>query len=229
MIVKKHKATLVDISEPIKGIYTLTFLSERGKFKFEPGQFLHLALDTEYDGIGQWPESRCFSMQTAPNKNDIQITYAVKGAFTQRMKNLLKKDSKVWLKLPYGDLFSQPHQKDKTVFISGGTGITPFLSLFTDDSFSAYRNPILYAGFRNEEFNVYTEAIEKACHMNSTFKIKKVYEDKEGILNIPYIFNENGVDASYFISGPPIMIKKFKLFLIENGVPESNILTDDWE
>lgn len=229
MIVKKYKTTLVNISEPIEGIYTLTFLFERGKFKFEPGQFLHLALDTEYDGIGQWPESRCFSMQNAPNENNIQITYAVKGAFTQQMKNLLKKNSEVWLKLPYGDLFSQPHQKDKTVFISGGTGITPFLSLFTDDSFSEYKNPILYAGFRSEKFNVYNKALEKASDLNPTLNIKKVYEDKEGVLNIHAIFNENGTNVSYFISGPPAMIKNFKLFLIENGVPEPNILTDDWE
>ena len=82
-----------------------------GRYKYYPGQFLHLAIDHEYDGSGQWPESRCFSMQSNPDEKTIKITYAVKGRFTKQMEEKLKIGSEVWLKLPYGDLFTQPHKK----------------------------------------------------------------------------------------------------------------------
>jgi NAD(P)H-flavin reductase len=36
-------------------------------------------------------------------------------------------------------------------------------------------------------------------------------------------------DASFFISGPPAMIKSFKKYLIANGIPVNQVLTDDWE
>jgi len=55
------------------------------------------------------------------------------------------------------------------------------------------------------------------------------YQDTQGIIDIKSIFNENGIDNNYFISGPPIMIKSFKKVLIDNGVPAQNVLTDDWE
>ena len=81
MLVKKYRSKLIN-SNPFEGIYTLEFESLNGKYKYYPGQFLHLALDQDYDGSGQWPESRCFSMQSNPDQKTIKITYAVKGRFT---------------------------------------------------------------------------------------------------------------------------------------------------
>jgi len=229
MIVKKYKATVEKIENVIEGVYTVTFSSNGRKFQYSPGQFLHIAIDSEYDGIGQWPDSRCFSMQTSPDEDNIKITFAVKGDFTKRMKEVLKQGVEVWLKLPYGDLFTRSHDKNHTVFISGGTGITPFLSLFTDSSFADYQNPVLYTGYRNKNFNIYKKELAKACMINSGFKINNVYEDEAGMLNIEKIYIENENTRSYFISGPPVMIKTFKNFLLESGVQADNILTDDWE
>lgn len=229
MIVKKYKATVASIVNEIEGVYTLGFVLETGKFKFLPGQFLHIAIDENYDGSGQWPESRCFSLQTSPSERMAKITYAVKGEFTKKMEEYLKIGSEVWLKLPYGELFEQEHNLKHTVFISGGTGITPFLSLFTDSSFIQYECPILYAGYKNASFNFYHRELEVAKQINANFKINPVYQDLEGVLNIDSIFQQNLKDASYFISGPPVMIKLFKSKLLEKGVSESNILTDDWE
>jgi len=231
MLVKKYKVKVSSIVNPLEGIYTLEFESMNGKFKYSPGQFLHLSLDTDYDGSGQWPESRCFSMQTNPEHKSIKITYAVKGPFTKEMSNTLKAGSELWLKLPYGELFTQEHQKNKTVFIAGGTGITPYLSLFTHYTFSVYSNPRIYLGFRSQDFNIYNDELRKACVINSAGEkmLHLVYQDSDGILNIDHIYNENGPDATYFISGPPVMISTFKKRLFTLGVMEQNIKTDDWE
>ena len=55
------------------------------------------------------------------------------------------------------------------------------------------------------------------------------YENKDGVIDIVKIHEQNGNDSNYFISGPPVMIKIFKNKLIERGVPSKNVLTDDWE
>jgi len=229
MIVKKYKARVRAIESNLKGVYTLTFFAIERKFRYSPGQFLHIAIDAEYDGSGQWPESRCFSMQTSPKEEYLRITYAVKGDFTKKMEKELKVGSEVWLKMPYGELFELGHDTNNTVFISGGTGITPYLSLFTDSSFANYKNPVLYAGYRNRDFNIYKEDLGKALTINSEFKVHNVYEDKDGTLNIDKIYKENGNTSSYFISGPPLMIKLFKQSLLTFGVSETKIFTDEWE
>jgi len=229
MIIKKYKARIEAIESVIEGVYTLTFSSIGKSFRYSPGQFLHIAIDAEYDGSGQWPESRCFSMQTSPEEEYLKITYAVKGEFTKKMKKELKVGEEVWLKMPYGELFELGHDINNSVFVSGGTGITPYLSLFTDSSFANYKNPVLYAGYRNKDFNIYREELEKALTINPEFKVINVYEDKEGMLNIDKIYKENGNTPSYFISGPPVMIKLFKQRLLTFGVSEMKIFTDEWE
>lgn len=227
MLAKKYKSTIISIVNPFVGIYTLEFESLGRPYKYLPGQFLHIALDEDYDGIGQWPDSRCFSMQSNPSEETIKITYAVKGVFTKEMEGALKIGTKVWLKLPYGDLFQQDHNKHNTVFIAGGTGITPFLSLFTHESFNEYKNPQIYLGFRTKDHHIYINELENSY--NPYKSVKSFYEDSDGILNIDTIFKDNGTEPNYFISGPPAMIKSFKSTLMKKGVHAGNVLTDDWE
>jgi ferredoxin-NADP reductase len=232
-IIKKYQSRVVSIENKINGIYTLGLTSQGKPYRYSPGQFLHLALKIDYDGTDHWPESRCFSMQSNPKEETIKITYAVKGRFTKQMEQTLKIDSEVWLKLPYGDLFTQPHNKVNTVFIAGGTGITPFLSLFTHESFNNYINPRIYLGFRSNRYNIYQRELNRMkktiSYCNSSQFVKYFYEDIDGQLDITHIFNENGTTSDYFISGPPEMIKSFKIYLIDNSVEEHQIKTDDWE
>lgn len=227
MLQKKYRSEIISNINHLDDIFTLEFKSLNGKYKYAPGQFLHLSLDTEYDGTGQWPESRCFSMQSNPDEETIKITYAVKGKFTKQMEQQLRVGSVVWLKLPYGNLFTQPHDRVNTIFIAGGTGITPFLSLFTHKSFRCYINPKIYLGFRTEECNIYFDEINRVY--NSATFVKYFYENINGIIDIQYILNQNNKESDYFISGPPLMISAFKQALMENDVPAHKILSDDWE
>lgn len=227
MLVKKYKSKIIKINTQLLGINTLEFKSLNGLYKYFPGQFLHLTSDDHYDGIGQWPESRCFSIQSNPDEETIRITYSVKGSFTRQLEQNLKVGCEVWLKLPYGDLFTSLHNKVNTVFIAGGTGITPFLSLFTHKSFAEYTNPKIYLGFRSVKYNIYQRDLDRS--FNSSHLVRSFYEDIDGQLDIRYILLENGITCDYFISGPPKMIQSFKNYLKASGVRDGQIKTDDWE
>ena len=227
-IVKKYQARVVSIYNPVTDLYTIQLESLNGPFKYTPGQFLHLALDP-YDPSYAWPESRCFSMQSSPQDKLIKITFAVKGVFTKRMATEMKVDKLLNIKLPYGDLFTQEHSKENTIFIAGGTGITPFLSLFTDSSFASYSNPVLYAGFRNKDMNLYHAELQKAEEINPELTILMTYQDESGILNKQKILKDNNLRNFYYISGPPAMINSFKTYFIDQNIQENHIITDDWE
>jgi len=227
-IVKKYPSQIVSVIKNTEDTFVLLIKSLSGRFKYLPGQFLHLSLE-EYDPSAEWPESRCFSMQSSPKDELIKLTYSVKGGFTNRMANELHPGSNITLKLPFGDLFTQEHSKSDTIFISGGTGITPFLSLFTDPVFAEYKNPKLYAGFKNNQLNLYENEINLAKEINPSFSYSYRYQDKEGIIDISEIVKSNSINNTYFISGPPLMIKSFKEYLLANGSKENQIKTDDWE
>lgn len=229
MIVKKYYSKVLSITDNKSNVYTIILKSMGFSYKYLPGQFLHLALDEEYDGVGQWPDSRCFSIQSNPNDKYLKITYSVKGRFTNQMKEELKPGRKVWLKLPYGNLFQQTHNIKNALFIAGGTGITPFLSLFTHDSFSLYSNPVLYAGFRNITMNIYREELEISKLINPSIKIITKYENIDGKLDIDEIFKTSKRESSFFISGPKDMVTIFKNKLLKHNVMPKNIFVDEWE
>jgi ferredoxin-NADP reductase len=227
-IVKKYKAEVVSFVNHFDNIFTVELASKSGNFKYLPGQFLHFALD-EYDPSSNWPESRCFSMQSSPNTQNIKITFSTKGLFTQRMANEIYVGKIVDIKLPFGELFQQDHNKENAVFIAGGTGVTPYLSAFTDPSFKQYVNPKLYIGLREKRFNIYQKELDLAKEINPSLDIRIIEQNEKGVLDINSIFNANGVHYTFFISGPQAMISNFKTFLTSKGVLESNIKTDDWE
>ncbi len=227
-IVKKIKADITQNLCRGESVYTLELTPQGRAVKFSPGQFLHLALDP-YDPSQSWPESRCFSIQSSPRESVIRLTYAIKGSFTQRMAQVLKVGNQVDLKLPYGDLFTQAHSKVKAVFIAGGTGITPFLSLFSHSSFVDYVQPYLYYGVRTVEHDYYQHELIGARELNKSFTVKRYVENIEGFVKIETVVEQSNLDSYYFISGPPQMINWSKASLKNIGVSEDHILTDDWE
>jgi ferredoxin-NADP reductase len=227
-IVKKYLSEVVSVSNLVDDIFTIEFRSLAGRFRYLPGQFLHLALD-EYDPSYGWPESRCFSMQSSPSSETIKITFSVKGAFTHRMVGELSVGENVHLKMPYGDIFQRGHSKESTVFIAGGTGITPYLSLFNDPLFAEYEKPVLYFGIRDQKYNLYNKELDLAKRINPFLEIIIVCQNTDGILNIDDIADKSRKESIYIISGPPAMISAFKITLKGRNVPPENIITDDWE
>jgi len=133
------------------------------------------------------------------------------------------------VKLPYGELFSKERDRAHSVFIAGGTGVVPFLSLFADPSFDVYESPSLWLGVREERYHIYDAELQDAQTRNAGFQIHTVCQDREGVLDIAKIFSAHGQDATYFISGPPIMIANFKNYLLSHGLAPEQVCTDDWE
>jgi len=227
-MVKKYPSRVAAVRNPLEGIYIVALESLGRPYAYLPGQFLHLALDP-YNPSAPWPESRCFSIQSAPADGGITLTYAVKGNFTRRMERELAPGKELVLKLPYGELFSKGYALSRCVFIAGGTGVTPFLSLFADPAFASCKDPALWLGVRDERYHIYGPELASARERNPAFVTHIVCQDREGILDIGAIHSAEGQDANYFISGPPDMIRNFKAYLLAKGLPPESVRTDDWE
>lgn len=223
----KFKAIVSNIIPHGDGVYTVDFSLENAIARFKPGQFLHLTLDEFDPSAGFWPESRVFSISSAPGSKEVQILYSVKGSYTDRMSKELVKGKEVWLKLPYGDFIIDKHILDaeKIFMIAGGTGISPFIPFLKNYTSDKYALPLsLYYGIRSEEFYIYKELIESLKEKIEVNVIK-------GMMDINSITDRisSCQNAKCFISGPPVMIKFFKESLISKNFKNENIIIDEWE
>jgi NAD(P)H-flavin reductase len=217
-------------------VYTVELRPERPAPRFRPGQFLHLALD-EYDPSGFWPDSRVFSIASAPAQRDrLRITYSVRGRFTARMEQELAEDGWVWIKMPYGEFIIE--DTSDIVLFAGGTGITAFTA-FLDGLTPAFRHTVVVAyGARSAELLIYRDALTARAALIPALRICYFVERGEpspntavGRLSVAAIWPRIAApgQATYYLSGPPIMLKTLAGDLHNRGIADGAIRIDAWE
>jgi hypothetical protein len=242
----KMLSEVASVMKHDEGVYTVSLAPMRRVPKFVAGQFLHLALD-EYDSQGGfWPESRVFSIASAPMMQNIEIVYSVKGRYTARMKKELATGKQVWLKLPYGEfsIDTMASSGQDIVLVAGGTGISPYLSYLRtilNGSQGTRRVHLIY-GIRNEKHVLCSKDLSSCCSTIKEFTMDLFVENgknkmfsfarqHEGIIRIERILEigKSMIEPLYFLSGPPSMIQTFKNGLTSEGITPNKIMIDNWE
>jgi ferredoxin-NADP reductase len=226
-------------------VYTVTLLPERPAPRFRPGQFLHLALD-EYDPSGFWPDSRVFSIASSPAQRDrLRISYSVQGRFTARMESELAEGKWVWVKLPYGD-FMVDDTCDVVLF-AGGTGITAFTAFLDGLTPDLPHRVYLAYGARNRDLLIYRDMVERRARTiqqlqvfcfverntdtpSATADIRRSPETI-GRLSAAAVWPniQEPLEATYYLSGPPLMLKALTQELRGLGIGADAIRVDAWE
>jgi NAD(P)H-flavin reductase len=244
------KATVTEVVRYGTSVYQVKMRPESRIPRFRAGQFLHLALDDFDPAGGFWPESRVFSIASAPDAECLEIVYSVKGCYTSRMELEIAVGRSIWLKLPYGSfIVSRLAQSDsKVILIAGGTGISPFVPFIHDElgrsGTSVAREIMLHYGVRSADMLLYPALLGLAARTLDGFKWTLWVEDadqptidagvpvirKSGRLDPDVVAREDGGDrAIYFVSGPPAMIEHFRRRLRELAVLDERIRVDEWE
>lgn len=95
--------------------------------KYKPGSFVQLTLG-EVSASEIWPDSRTFSIADY-NFNQLRFLIQKKGYYTAKIIDETKVDDFLTIKYPFGNMFNLKNIDSKNVFLAGGLGITPFLSL----------------------------------------------------------------------------------------------------
>ena len=221
-------------------VYTLWLRPERPAPRFRPGQFLHLALDP-YDPSGFWPESRVFSIASPPAQRDtVRITYAVHGRFTTRMESDLVEGRQVWIKMPYGD-FVIDNRADVVLF-AGGTGITAFTAFLEGLTPDDHQSVTLAYGARTNSLLIYRDVVERCAQRLPSLDVSYFVERDDpliegrvrstpGRVSVEAVWPRLGrpFDASFYISGPPPMLRTIGQDLRARNISPEAIHIDAWE
>lgn len=238
----KTKCTVSSIDAHSDSVFTVKLKPARRLPRFKPGQFLHLALDSYDPTGGYWPESRVFSIASAPFDSEIVIAYAVKGKFTLRMKEEIEVGKDVWIKLPYGHFVVLSAPDEEVVLVAGGTGITPFIPFLLKEINNPSEEKIsLVYGVRRPELLIFGDVITDALANLNGFSLYAFCEDcanavsqfpmKQGRLTMDTILRATAdpTKAVFYLSGPVEMINTFKNGLKDTGINETKIHIDEWE
>ena len=219
------------------GVYTVALKPERRAPRFRAGQFLHLALDP-YDHTGFWPDSRAFSIASSPvDRECIRITYAVHGRFTARMERDLVQGKRVWIKMPFGDFVID--EASELVLFAGGTGITAFTAFLDALPANTAMSVVLAYGARSTELLIYRELVERCAARVPSLDVNYFVEagasavtgGTAGQLSVEAVWPRvrHPLDATYYLSGPPQMLRTISQDLKGRGLGTEAIHIDAWE
>jgi ferredoxin-NADP reductase len=228
-------------------VFSVELAPEAAVPAFKPGQFLHLALD-EYDPSRHWPESRAFSIASAPGDTDrIRILYSATGSYTRRMERELSVGRAVSIKLPYGDFIVDDGHD--AVLLAGGTGISAFMAFLQRLKPGYPRQVLLVYGTRNPELMIFRPAVLELvarvpavsavlCAENAPadfppadFPAAARVRHRIGRIAIADVWPllEEPARRTWYLSGPPQMSAALSAELLERGLPPASIRTDAWE
>lgn len=244
-IVQKIRCQVERILDHGERVYTVVLKPERLVPRFRPGQFLHLALD-QYDPSGFWPESRVFSIASSPRQRDrLRLVYSVRGRFTARMEREIREGRFLWVKMPYGE-FVIDNQTD-VVLVAGGTGITAFTAFLEDLPPDFAKAVHLAYGARSRDLLIFRPRLGELAKTLSRLRVYYFIEKLQdmpageglagssceipGRLSVEAIWHKisGPLKTTFYLSGPPAMVKTISQELIFSGIQKERIKIDAWE
>ncbi len=119
---RKNPYRVTEVRQEAKDIWSLFFEGE--KIAYNPGQFMFIQLLRG----GRLSSPHPFTISSAPTQNKLSITPRELGDFTATIKDTRPGDI-AFIDAPYGVFSFTGYDTGELVFIAGGIGITPFISM----------------------------------------------------------------------------------------------------
>lgn len=190
-------------------------------FDFLPGQATNIAINKS----GWLKEERPFSFTNLPTNNSLEFTiktYPEKKSVTNELLHLKQDDE-----LVLHDVFGAITYKGEGVFIAGGAGVTPFISIFR--SLKAKNdignNMLLFAN--KTKADIILENEFKALLGDAFVNIlsdEQIEGYHYGRITEEFLkANITDFTQQFYVCGPPPMIKEVEEQLMRLGVDKNQI------
>ena len=208
-----------------------------------PGQYISLRL---YLPELHLLQPRQYSISCAPNGKYYRISVKREatgnalpdGMISNRLHDHVQEGDTVELSAPSGAFVLNGATSAQKVFISGGVGQTPLLSMLEDLLQDNKEIPITWIhGCRNEGVHAFKEYVKEFTQSYANMDQHIFYEQLPNNQNNLYVGQVDLIlikeavlktDAEYYICGPAPFITKHYNFLVENGVAKSVIYFEEF-
>jgi len=233
--VKQYKYTVNSITHLNDKVIEIEMTCNRSHgLQYTAGQFVFVSFIQ--NGISK--EKHPFSIVSTPNSisdEDKKIKIAIKtlGDYTNILYDRLTLWADVIIEGPYG-LFSYNTSKlEKQIWIAGGIGINPFISMAKDlyNNNNKFYKIDLYYAVKNKEEAIYIDTLLKLSRELSNFTLIPFYSDDLGFITADYI-KSNTTDLlqrDILLCAPPTMIKSLKRQFQELGVEQSHLHSEEFD
>jgi len=199
---------------------------------FTAGQFVELTV--KHDKPDSRGQKRWFTLSSSPKNEFINITSRMADEKSSSYKIALwklKPGDEVTISDPMGDFVMPKLNQTPLIFVAGGIGITPFMSMLDWIIDSGEERPInLLHGVRTEEEIIFQDNIKKS-KIHTTIAVSEpssAWGGERGRITAEMILglekpNDNTL---IYVSGPEPMVEALEKDLKKAGVKSSQLVLD---
>ncbi|MBI2409714.1 ferric reductase-like transmembrane domain-containing protein [Candidatus Kaiserbacteria bacterium] len=198
------------------------------KMRFSPGQFVFLRFETG----GTLSQSHPFSLTSSPN--DAKLSMGVKklGDFTSLLSDV-KPGTTSRLEGPFGAFSFNKVPGKKQLWLAGGIGITPFVSMVrwikqNMSILNGYEIELWYSVKTREEA-AYAPEIEELARKESRFRFHVHASEERGRLSAHVVAGDKDVsDMEIFLCGPQGFMTALRTQFESLGVRRDRIHSEEF-
>jgi ferredoxin-NADP reductase len=220
---------------------TMAFhLARPGGFAFKAGQSVNVGLvdPPETDAKGN---RRSFSIVTAPFERELVIATRMRDTAFKRVLKTMPAGTRLALRGPAGLFTLDEGDPAPAVFLAGGIGITPFVSILRQAAEDKLpRRLVLFYSNRRPEDAAFLEELTGLQGANSHYKFvgtmtemhksSRPWKGETAFLDRAMIERHAGelAGAVYYTAGPPAMVEAMRTMLEGVGVKKEAVRSDEF-
>ncbi len=233
----KYHVTSADQVTDSTVVLNLEPASVRKPFLFSPGQYAAISFYHK----GRPTPARCFSIASSPTDQDtLRFGMRTKGRFTKSVANL-KPGDVVKVRGPYGGFVLDIAGNDDVVFLAGGIGITPFMSMLSYATHvQASTRIVLFYSCQTQDDIPFLDELRSYEQNNPNIKV--IFVVGHGDINqliglsaatgqltpdlIDSVLTGGYENRTFYTCGPPPYMNAMVKTLKKKGVKQNHIITE---
>lgn len=209
------------VEHPSKNSIKVTLKPGKKALDMKPGQFVFVSFPKIKKG-----EEHPFSISAINKDGSISIIAKRLGDYTQKMDSL-EQGFKAYVDGPYGTFGDNMDKNERQVWIAGGIGITPFLSMARDfTSCPDQNNKVdLFYVVKTEDDLVEANDLKQMASDCPNFNLTTYISENEGMFDMEKLRSmaKDIQSCQFYICGPAGMIEYFVSALRKENVSKSCI------
>lgn len=235
-----HTVRLAAREEIAEGTMAFHFEKPDG-FEFKPGQAIDVVLSPQAATPDDQSARHTFSIVSAPFQDELVVATRMRDSVFKRALKAWPIGSHVMIAGPFGSFGLHNDRTRAAVFIAGGIGITPFMSILRQATRNRLQQRLilLYSNRRPEDAAFLAE-LQQLAAQNDSFRLvatmtqmsasSRSWAGQTGPITEKLVKSVAGDLAApiFYVVGPPGMVEAMRQTVNRAGIDDDDIRSEEF-